>query len=294
MFGYVEPDKAQLRLWEYEQYRAVYCGLCRSMGKHTGEISRLTLNYDHVFLAMLRTALTETVPEFYSSRCALHPLKRRAIAKDDTALEYCAEVSVMLTYYKLLDDIADSHGLRRFAASMTRPLCASVYKKCKSLHPLGEKTGKLLDEMNALEKAPDPTPDALAELFGSVMSEVLAYGIDDQKKHRIAYEIGRHIGRYVYLADALDDIPKDIRTGEFNPFVKAFGEKNALCNTDLIKNAVLLELTQLEAAIALVDFSTCPGYGNIINNVIYLGMPRKIDEIIKCRRQDELKGKKDI
>ena len=54
MFGYVKPHVPELRVGEYELFRAVYCGVCRSMGRHTGTVSRFTLNYDYVFLAAVR------------------------------------------------------------------------------------------------------------------------------------------------------------------------------------------------------------------------------------------------
>ena len=46
MFGYVMPYVPTLQVQEYELYRAVYCGLCREMGRITGQASRLTLSYD--------------------------------------------------------------------------------------------------------------------------------------------------------------------------------------------------------------------------------------------------------
>lgn len=280
MFGYVEPDKAQLRLWEYEQYRAVYCGLCRSMGKHTGTLSRLTLNYDYVFLAMLRSALLGIAPSFAPSRCAIHPLKRRAIAKDDEALRYCAEVSLLLTYHKTLDDITDSKGAKRLAASLARPFCAMSLHRLKGYESLCEHIKEKLENMALLEREHCPSPDTSAELFGEIMSELLAHGLEDEKKSRIARELGRSVGRYIYLADALDDMDEDEKNGDYNPFLEMYG-KDAKAHLDRIKTAVLLELTRLEAALALVDFSTCPGYGNIVYNIIYLGMPQKTDTLAK-------------
>lgn len=280
LFGYVEPDKAQLRLWEYEQYRAVYCGLCRSMGRHTGTLSRLTLNYDYVFLAMLRSALLGITPSFAPSRCAIHPLKRQAIASDDEALRYCAEVSLLLTYHKMLDDIADSRGAKRLASSLARPFCALSLRRLKGYDALCKHIKEKLDRMAMLEREHCKSPDECAELFGEIMSELLAHGLDDEKTRRIARELGRSVGRYIYLADALDDMDEDEKNGDYNPFLEMYG-KDAPTHLDRIKTAVLLELTRLEAALALVDFSTCPGYGNIVNNIIYSGMPQKTDALAK-------------
>ena len=80
MFGYVRTVPSELRLREYECYRAYYCGLCRSMGKCTGACSRLTLSYDFVFLAACRAWLCGEKPETKRFRCALHPLRGRAAA----------------------------------------------------------------------------------------------------------------------------------------------------------------------------------------------------------------------
>ena len=257
------------------------------MGKHTGEFSRLTLNYDYVFLAMIRSAMLGITPDIAPSRCAVHPIKKRAIAKDDPALEYCAKISALLTYHKICDDIADSRGAKKLAAMAARPFCAAFLKKCPELKTPGERIADLLRESARLEKADMPSADALAECFGAVMSEIFSYGLEGESDIRIARELGRHAGRYIYFADALDDIGHDIKHGEFNPFVSMYGEK-VYDNTDKIKTAVLLELKGLEAALALVDFSACPGYGSIVNNIIYLGMPRKIDRICeKLPRQED-------
>lgn len=280
LFGYVEPDKPQLRLWEYEQYRAVYCGLCRSMGRHTGTVSRLTLSYDYVFLAMIRSAMLNITPEIVPSRCAIHPLKKRAVARDDAALEYCAKVSAILAYHKILDDINDCHGVKRLAAMAAKPVLSASLRNCRDMTPVGEKISGLLREMSKLESSENPSPDMLAEYFGSIMSELFAFGLDDEANARISRELGRHAGRYIYFADALDDIERDIKNGEFNPFVSLYKD-GVYAHTDEIKTAVLLELSGLEAALALVDFSSCPGYGNIVNNIIYLGMPRKINSILE-------------
>ncbi|MBQ4137676.1 MAG: hypothetical protein IJD67_06155, partial [Clostridia bacterium] len=276
----IQPDKPQLRLWEYEQYRALYCGLCRSLGKHTGALFRMTLNYDYVFLAIIRSAMLGITPEIEPSRCAVHPTQKRAIAKDDKALEYCAKVSVMLTYYKLCDDIADSRGFKRLAAMAAAPICRVPVKRFAELTPLSEKISSLLKELSVLENNKCASADAPAELFGSVMSEIFAFGLEDEKNSRIASEIGRHTGRYVYLADALDDIEKDIKNNTYNPFVCMYKDSVTQVKGE-IKTAVLLELRGLEAALALVDFSTCPGYKCISDNIVYLGMSDRIDKILK-------------
>ncbi|MBE6605639.1 MAG: hypothetical protein E7635_01195 [Ruminococcaceae bacterium] len=287
MFGYVEPQKPELRLWEYEEYRGVYCGLCKTMGKKTGLLSRLSLNYDYVFLAMIRSALLGISPKIEPGFCLVHPTKKRAIVKSDAALEYCAEVSALLTYHKVIDNINDSRGAKKLASMLIKPVCSSFVKRCIDISAAGGKIAEYLCDMAELEKEESPTPDMLAECFGEIMREIFAYRLNDEKSVRIAEELGRHVGRYIYLADALDDIDYDIKYRQFNPFVSFYGKNDVLSHLGDIKTAVLLGLKGLEAAIALVDFSTCTGYGNIVNNIIYLGMPGKIDSIIKKLEQTD-------
>jgi len=90
MFGYVKPYVPELRVCEHELFRAVYCGLCRSMGAHTGTVSRFTLSYDYVFLGAVRMVLAGIEPQCISRRCIAHPVKRRSMAEENPALEYTA------------------------------------------------------------------------------------------------------------------------------------------------------------------------------------------------------------
>ena len=53
MFGYIVVHKPELKVKEYETYRASYCGLCHSLKKQSGRIGQLTLSFDMTFLALL-------------------------------------------------------------------------------------------------------------------------------------------------------------------------------------------------------------------------------------------------
>ena len=53
MFGYIYVNKGELKIREFEQYRAHYCGLCRRLYDSHGLTGRLTLNYDMTFLKIL-------------------------------------------------------------------------------------------------------------------------------------------------------------------------------------------------------------------------------------------------
>ena len=44
MFGYVRPSDGHLTAEDKQRFQAAYCGLCRSLDKRHGQLSRLTLN----------------------------------------------------------------------------------------------------------------------------------------------------------------------------------------------------------------------------------------------------------
>ena len=50
MFGYVTPFKSELKIREYNLFRAYYCGLCKTMGNEYNQLVRMGLNYDLSFL----------------------------------------------------------------------------------------------------------------------------------------------------------------------------------------------------------------------------------------------------
>ena len=66
MFGYVSPQKSELRMREFSEYRAVYCSLCRSL-RALGFGAKLFLNYDFVFAAMLFISLSGAAPALLST-----------------------------------------------------------------------------------------------------------------------------------------------------------------------------------------------------------------------------------
>ena len=53
MFGYIKPFQPELKVREAEDYKAIYCGLCKELGRSYGIFARMTLSYDFAFMAML-------------------------------------------------------------------------------------------------------------------------------------------------------------------------------------------------------------------------------------------------
>ena len=293
MFGYIKTHTSELKVGEYEYYRAAYCGLCRSMGKCTGQCSRLTLSYDFAFLTLVRLALSGDTVGFSRRRCMVHPIRKRKMMDSNATLEYCSYAAALLSYHKLIDDISDERGAKRLRARMLRPSLARMRKKALKkggLTELDACISKKLSELSELERSGTDSVDLPADLFGEMLSEIMAFGYDGDEK-RIARSIGYHIGKWIYITDALDDLLEDIEKNRYNPFAKMYGRELLPSEIELVLAALKNELCDAEGAFDLIDFGDNERLLGIVRNVIYLGMPHRVESIVSkdnCRKKGQL------
>jgi len=292
VFGYIKPAVPELKVKEYELYRAVYCGLCRAMGQRTTCVSRLSLSYDFVFLALIRMALSGESGRIEKHRCLAHPTKKRAVLCDAAELDVCAKVSVLLTYHKLLDDIADERGAKRLAAILLRPAASMMRRRANMGEHPEDVIREELSALATLEKEGCASIDRAAEPFGRLMAAVTAYGYpENSPESRIAGEIGRHIGRFIYIIDAMDDLPGDLKSGAYNPFIRMYDGRDVMTavkeELPMLERALTMELVGVEQAVELMKFDPVPEYGSIVKNIIYLGLP----ELVR-KTADKLSGGK--
>ncbi len=285
MYGYIRPHHPELKVREQEYYRAVYCGLCRTMGKCTGQCSRATLSYDFTFFALVRMALCDREPTIHARRCAAHPTHRRPMVEPDDTLRLCAYLSAILAYHKVRDDLRDERGLKRTAATMVNPYLASLHRRAlRRGHADSDR--RVADAMQALvdmESARPRSVDEPAELFGALMASLLSYGLEDDRE-KLATTIGRHIGRWVYILDAADDFAEDMRADRYNPFACLYGDPAMSTlpseRREEVRTALLSELMGVERAFNLLDLDDRPDLRGILFNILYQGMPREAERVL--------------
>ena len=283
MFGYVRILEGELKVREYTLYKSVYCGLCRTMGKRTCRSSTLSLSYDFTFLAFFRAAVCGEGFTVTKARCGLHPLKKRPIAEENSALKYCAGAAAVLKYYKLLDDLndKDKKGAKRLAIRLLLPSAKKHLKKAIKtlsefdLEALSHKVAATLSELSRLEASDSPSPDACADAFGKTLSAVFSHGIDTPDLIQAAEKIGYHIGKWIYLADAVNDFEEDKSNACFNPFIAA-GYDNL--PVSLISDCMTMELGAAFDTLKKSDFKYSD-IENIIINAVTLGMPAQFSKI---------------
>ena len=135
MFGYVKTCTPQLRLCEWEAYRGIYCGLCRTLGRRFGPLARLTLSYDFTFYATLEMALREEVPEFRRRSCGVNPLRRCRHCEENEALNRAADMAILSLWYKAADTIADGGFLGRCGGRLLRAMLRRQYRRVAEKTP---------------------------------------------------------------------------------------------------------------------------------------------------------------
>ena len=293
MFGYVKPVLGELLVREHEFYKATYCGICRAMKKHTGALSNVTLSYDSVFLALIRMLyIPDSDFAAEQRRCIAHPVKKRPMLKENSAIEYTARAFAVLTYHKLKDDLQDESGLKRLGVTAVKPI-VSVANSKASLDGLSDIVADRLDKITSLEKEKCESVDAPASLFGELLGAIFAHDLPE-KDRLVPYQVGYHLGKFIYAADAAEDYDDDLKSGSYNPFVLLYGGRPLTAeNKQNIKCALLLECKKLEAAVNLLPFGPRATIESILNNIIYLGLVKRI-EFLDGKVNDNKKGKEKL
>ncbi|MBR6677794.1 MAG: hypothetical protein IKL23_03570 [Oscillospiraceae bacterium] len=221
MFGYVLPSREKLTEEERAGFQSMYCGLCHTLREKYGFAASLILNYDLTYLAVLLSDGEEE--QTACRRCVAHPCKGRCAAKRTTALEKAAACSVILAYWQIMDGIHDSRGWKRLKYRAAERVLRGAYRKAAEDRPTFDEATRLqLIKLDELEKNGCTTLDEPADAFAELLAGVAAE-LDDPVRQRVYREMLYHMGRWIYLVDAADDLEKDYKSGSFNPLIPRYG-----------------------------------------------------------------------
>ena len=157
MFGYVRPAMDKLSEEDLDRFEAVYCGLCYELEDRYGFFARCILNYDFTFLAIL---LSEQKMDCAGFRCACKGFCKRKRLLSAPALARTADESVILTYWKIRDEVADGGFWHASAFRILRLLFKRSYRKAARLQPAFAKAvEENLTMLRQLEQEKAPSLD---------------------------------------------------------------------------------------------------------------------------------------
>ncbi len=289
MFGYVRIYKPELKFKEYELYKGIYCSLCKQLGKSYGIFSRFILNYDFTLLSALLLATKTEETEFIKSHCTFCPVKKCLTCKSqDSALEFAAAISIITVYQKIRDDFEDGNFIDKLKSVFLYPYFKAKYKKASMRYPqISEDISNQLlmqkETENSNTSSIDLAADASAKSLGFIISSQF-----DKSAKEVAYRFGYCLGRFIYLCDALDDLEKDKKNGNYNVILN--NNHNISFNEIRNNYAYLLEVTadELAKAYELINFHR---YKSLLDNIIYYGLD---EAIAKVTRKEEYNCEKSV
>ena len=306
MLGYVRIDKGELKVREYEIYTGYYCGVCKSIGARYGQLPRMTLSYDAAFLAVLLASFDEMpdVPE--PEHCIGHHIKKKTVIRN-SAVDFAADIMLILAWYKLEDDVRDE-GSMSARAAMTA--FRRLHRKLYSQYPeLCDSIGDDLDMVSDLFAGIMQTifTSGLHHLYGNRFDQdpreeedsmsddrtdpapLLSIDAFDEKPLALSESLssaGYHLGKWIYLIDAADDIGENTESGAYNPLLNRFGFDSDTETVSDFKDRIRDDLSRnlyscLAALGRYLDLPDIRKNRGIIENIIYLGLNRKTEEILK-------------
>lgn len=284
------PYKGELKVKEYEIFRAYYCGLCKTMGKEFNKVVRLGLNYDLTFLALLLSSLNPVKDEIKIEGCIAHPFKKKKIIHTNQSLMYTSYISVLLIYFKLLDDWKDDKSL---SSLLTITAFLKPIKKSKALYPQKYQTIKTyLEKLSQLERENCDNIDKSADLFAKIMEEIASPPfIADPITLRILKWLGYNLGRWVYILDAFDDLEKDIKKQNYNPILFQYHYQQG----EDIENFISRTRGSLEFSLTFTLDNMAKSYEllnlqyhrEILDNIFYMGTRFKMDQVLHTTKEDK-------
>lgn len=320
MLGYVRIDKGELKVREYEIYTGYYCGVCKSIGARYGQLPRMTLSYDAAFLAVLLASFDDAPDIPVPEHCIGHHIKKKTVIRNE-AVDFAADVMLILAWYKLEDDVRDD-GSMSARAAMTA--FRHLHRKLYSQYPdLCDSIGKDLAKLTGLEAAGCSDLDMVSDLFAGIMQTIFTSGLHhlygsrfdqdpreeedsmsddstdpapllsidafDEKPLALAESLsaaGYHLGKWIYLIDAADDIGENIESGTYNPLVNRFGFDSGTETVPTFIDRIRDDLSRslyscLSALGRYLDLPDIRKNRGIIDNIIYLGLNRKTEMILK-------------
>ena len=321
-------DKGELKVREYEVYTGYYCGVCKSIGRRYGQLPRMVLSYDAAFLAILLASLSDESDTPVQEHCIAHPVIKKKTVIRNRAIDYAGDVMLILAWYKLADDAADEG---KVYAKPVMLMMKRIFRRLNSLYPeLCSSVKCHLSALSALEREKCASIDMAAEAFSKIMEDIFTEGLQavygseppqqtspgaDRSDYGISgasgmqngpcgfaspsndtrellARAGYHLGKWVYMIDAVDDIEENIESGAYNPLLFRFkfdaanetaDEFRARIEPDLRFN-LYHYLAMLSRCTDSLDIRKNAG---IIENVIYFGLNRKTEEIIMRTDKDK-------
>ena len=276
MFGYIYVNQKDLSEESKKQYQAYYCGLCQVLKKSSGVKGQILLNYDMTFLIILLTGLYELQNREKMFVCPLHPGKKK-LAYINEASVYASDMNVLLSYYNLVDDWEDDHSLPKYMISQ---MLKKDYRRIVRKYPRqAQAVATYVRHLDMLDRKKEDNIDAISGLTGEMLGEIFAWKDDIWAEE--LHCLGFYMGKFIYLMDAYEDLEKDVRKNEYNPFMKLAKQNHRDFETSskLILTSMMSECAKSFERLPILL------HADIIRNILYSGVWSKYEYLQEKKKK---------
>ena len=147
-----------------------------------------------------------------------------------------------------------------------------AYEKARKYRPAFDETVRReLGRLREMEEENCPSIDRPADAFANILAAA-AEEVAEEKRRRILREMLYHLGRWVYLSDAADDLRKDADSGNYNPVALRYGLENGQWTAEARRDfAATLDhsVHMMTTAFELWDFGV---WTPLLETTLYTGL----------------------
>ena len=278
MFGYVVMNKPEIKFKDFDLYRSFYCGLCRELREQYGISGQISITYDMTFVLMLLSGLYEPPTQKGTTRCALHPVHPQQVRRNEIT-RYAADMNILLTYYKCMDDWKDEKKYTRYGYAAL--LKGKNKKLAEQYREKTEKIVKCLSELSAMERAGEKDLDKVSGCSGRMLEEIFAFRKDMWEPS--LRKMGFYLGKFIYLLDAYEDVEEDVKNHNYNPFSAEYRKEGFEDHVRRILMMMMAEVCREFEKLPIVK------YTDILRNILYSGVWCQFETVSRKRREAQEK-----
>ena len=190
-------------------------------------------------------------------------------------VDAAADAGTILAYWKLRDTAADGSFWERVGAGLLSRLFRRNYRRAARRRPEFDRTVREnLEQLQRLERDGCSSLDETADTFARLLAAAAPAQAADGRR-RPMEQLLYHLGRWIYLVDAWDDLEQDRQRGRYNPVAARFpgAEKE---NREYLRTTLRHSLNLARSAMALLELGHWQG---TVENILYLGLPA-VEELV--------------
>lgn len=189
-------------------------------------------------------------------------------------------MNVALAYHKCMDNWLDDRNILSRSEAL---LLKRAHDRVCSRYP--EKSAAIetwLQEIHQIESNSNAGIDAPVNSTGKMLGELFCWK-DDFWSDSLRI-IGDGLGRFIYMMDAYEDLPRDEKSGSFNPLKLYLPDDNfeTMCRDALIM--MVADCTQEFEQLPLIQDV------DLLRNILYSGIWSKYTLLQKKKKEADGKG----